>query len=551
MQRIAIVLLNNKGIETAKLIQEQLKDEVIIWGLEGRVDSADKSFKETGAHLKELFENGITIIGLCASGILIRSLAPILNNKRKEPPLLSVSDDGALVVPLLGGLTGANELAKEISRITSGIPAITASGARHFALQLEAPPENYVLANPEDAKRISSDILNGKSLQLDGHANWLEDSTLPFTLDGEITLRVSVFDETPPTNGLLYHPKSILIEIENEETTLDDIDNACKELGLSKQAIAAIATNKTGPIFCAKKLASLLKVPVRIIENYSELEIVRRAKVQEAKDLSLIELKSPPEINYLGKAIGKVTVIGLGPGKESWLTPEVKQALEQAEILVGYKTYVDMVPVRVGQQRLASDNRVELDRAKDALDLANQGHNVVVVSSGDPGIFAMASAVLEAIDKNPVRWQNIDFKVCPGLSAMQGAASLTGAPLGHDFTVISLSDIRKPFDIIEKRLIAAAKSDMVIAIYNPASKTRREQVVRMKELLLEHKAAETNVLLAKNVGRKGEQTHYTSLGELDTDLIDMRTMIIIGSSKTKIIKGPNQTQLLYTPRDYD
>ena len=134
---------------------------------------------------------------------------------------------------------------------------------------------------------------------------------------------------------------------------------------------------------------------------------------------------------------------------------------------------------------------------------------------------------------------------------MQGAASLTGAPLGHDFAVISLSDIRKPFDIIEKRLIAAAKSDMVIAIYNPASKTRREQVVRMKELLLEHKAAETNVLLAKNVGRKGEQTHFTSLGDLDTDLIDMRTMIIIGSSKTKIIKGPNQTQLLYTPRDYD
>lgn len=551
MQKIAIVLLNNKGIETAKLIQEQVKEETIIWGLEGRVEGADKTFKETGTQLRDLFVCGTTIIGLCASGILIRSLAPILNNKRKEPPLLSVSDDGALVVPLLGGLTGANELAKEISRITSGIPAITASGARHFAVQLEAPPKDYVLANPQDAKRITSDILNDTTLQLDGHASWLEDSGLPFTLNGDITIRVSVFEEKPPSYGLLYHPKSVLVEVENEETNLDDIDNAFEELGLAKQAIAAVITNNNGPIGQAKKLASSLNVPVRIVDNYTDIKIARRAKVAEAKNLSLIELTSPPKINYIGKAIGKVTVIGLGPGKESWLTPEVKTALEQAEILVGYKTYVDMVPVRVGQQRLASDNRVELDRAKDALDLANQGRNVVVVSSGDPGIFAMASAVLEAIDKNPVRWQNIDFQVCPGLSAMQGAASLTGAPLGHDFAVISLSDIRKPFEIIEKRLIAAAQSDLVIAIYNPASKTRREQVERMKRLLLEHKAPETNVLMAKNIGRDGEQTHFTTLKELNTDMIDMRTMLIIGSSKTKVIKGPNQTQLLYTPRDYE
>ncbi len=556
MQKIAIVLLNNKGIETAKLIQEQVKEETIIWGLEGRVEGADKSFKETGTQLRELFECGTAIIGLCASGILIRSLAPILNNKRKEPPLLVVSDDGALVVPLLGGLTGANELAKEISRVTSGIPAITASGARHFAVQLEAPPKDYVLANPEEAKRVTSDILNDTSLQLDGHASWLEDSGLPFTLNGEITIRVSVFDEKPPSNGLLYHPKSVLVEVENEETSLDDIDKAFKDLGLAKQAIAAVITNENGPIGQAKKLGSSLKVPVRIVDNYTDLEIARRAKVplskqSEANSLSLIELNSPPDINYIGRAIGKVTVIGLGPGKESWLTPEVKTALEQAEILVGYKTYVDMVPVRVGQQRLASDNRVELDRARDALDLANQGRNVVVVSSGDPGIFAMASAVLEAIDKNPVRWKNIDFQICPGLSAMQGAASLTGAPLGHDFAVISLSDIRKPFEVIEKRLIASAKSDLVIAIYNPASKTRREQVERMKEVLLQHKAPETNVLMAKNIGRDGEQTHFTTLGELDTDMIDMRTMLIIGSSKTKLIKGPGQSQLLYTPRDYE
>lgn len=550
MEKIAIILLNNKGIETASLIQKKYPT-ALIWGLEGRVEKADKFFKDTGAHLRELFEQNTTILGLCASGILIRALAPVMNNKHSEPPLLSVSDDGALIVPLLGGLTGANEMAKEISRVTSGIPAITASGARHFAVQLEAPPKNYTLANPNDAKRITSDILSGTSLNLDGHCSWLEDSQLPFTLNGDITIRISVFAEQPPRNGLLYHPKSVLVEIEDATTTDEDITKACQELGLAEQSIAAIITTETGPILAAKKLATSRKVPVRLVDNYLDLQIARRAKVPAVKNISLIELEAPSETNYLGRAIGKVTVIGLGPGKASWQTPEVRQAIEQAEILVGYKTYIDMVPVRVGQQRLASDNRVEIERSKEALDLANKGRNVVVVSSGDPGIFAMASAVLEAIDKDPVRWKNIDLAILPGLSAMQGAASLTGAPLGHDFAVISLSDIRKPFEIIEKRLIAASQSDMVIAIYNPASKTRRDQVDRMKEVLLAHKDPSTIILLAKNVGRDGEKTQLTTLKDLDTTLIDMRTMLIIGSSKTKVIEGPNQSQLLYTPRSYE
>lgn len=550
MQKIAIVLLNNKGIETARLIQQKYQGAV-IWGLEGRVEGADKTFKETGTHLAELFTNGTTILGLCASGILIRSLAPLLNSKRSEPPLLSISDDGAIVVPLLGGLTGANELAKEISRLTSGVAAITASGARHYALQLEAPPKKYTLANPEDAKRITSDILGGTTVELDGHASWLEESQLTFTKNGDIKIHVSIFEETSPKNGLLYHPKSVLVEIENSEVTSSDIEKACKKLNFSKHSIAAVIAKENGPILIAKTCAAELGVPVRVVDNVDELESVRLNKVDDAQNISFIELKSPPKINDIGRATGKVTVIGLGPGKKEWLTPEVKDALERAEILVGYKTYIDMVPVQFGGQRLASDNRVELERSREALDLANQGRDVVVVSSGDPGIFAMASAVLEALDKDPVRWQNIDFRVLPGLSAMQGAASITGAPLGHDFAVISLSDIRKPFEIIEKRLIAAAEADMVIAIYNPASKTRRDQVVRMKELLLEHKAAETHVLLAKNVGREGEETHFTTLGDLDTDMINMRTMLIIGSSKTKLIQGPSDTQLLYTPRDYE
>lgn len=555
MQKIAIILLNNKGIETARKIKTRYEDAV-IWGLAGRVIGADQEFDETGNHLRGLYQNGVTIIGLCATGILIRALSPVLSSKQSEPPLLAISDDGALVIPLLGGLTGANEMAREISRLTKGIPAITASGARHFGVQLEAPPGQYALANKGDAKKFTSDLLSGSKIILEGSCAWLEDSQLPFAENGDRLIRLTIKDETPPENGLLYHPKLLMVEITDKETTAEDITLGCKSLGYSPLAIAALITSDNGPVNAAKTIGKNLSIPVRLVDNFADLKIAKnnrlaKGQLQNASSLSIIELQAPPELKYLGKSIGKVTVLGLGPGKSDWLTPEVKSALEQAEILVGYQTYIDMVPVREGQQRLPSDNRVELERAREALDLALKGRHVAVVSSGDPGIFAMASAVIEALDKDPVRWQTIDFEVLPGLSAMQGAASLAGAPLGHDFAVISLSDIRKPFETIEQRLVAAAISDMVIAIYNPASRTRRKQLKEMKQILLEQKESDTPVLLAKNIGREGQELHYSTLAGFDPDLVDMRTLLIIGSSKTRLINGPNGTKLLYTPRSYN
>ncbi len=549
MPEAAIILLNQKGMDTARRIKAHLKTAT-IWGLEGRVDEADKNFSETGNHLRTLFENGHPIIGLMATGILIRTVAPLLNNKRSEPPVLALSDDGALIIPLLGGLTGANELARDLARKLEGIPAITASGARHFALQLEAPPENIHLANRQDAKRITSDILNGAYVQLNGHCAWLEDGHLPLKNDGEISLRVSVFAEAPPRNGLLFHPKSLLVEIEDKTTTADDIRTAFAETGLALPALSAIITGDEGPKGAAKALAKELNVEVRILDNYTEIDIVRRLRLTEPKRMSLIELKSPPVLEYVGRSMGRLSVIGLGPGKASWRTSEVEAVLREAEILVGYETYLNMLPTRIGQQRLASPNRVERDRAEEALNLAAKGHHVAVVSSGDPGIFAMASAVIEQIDKNPIRWRHIDFEVLPGLSAMQGAAALAGAPLGHDFAVISLSDILKPFAIIKQRLEAAARTDLVIAIYNPASKTRREQISDVKALLLAHKSPETHILLARNVGRPGETLSHTTLEALNTEEVDMRTLLIIGSTKTRLIKGPDGKDLMYTPRTY-
>ncbi|MBJ7330958.1 MAG: precorrin-3B C(17)-methyltransferase [Solirubrobacteraceae bacterium] len=243
---------------------------------------------------------------------------------------------------------------------------------------------------------------------------------------------------------------------------------------------------------------------------------------------------------------GVVTVVGLGPAGPEWLTPEARGALAAAEHIVGYQTYVDRVPVRAGQERHSSDNRVEADRARHALELAAGGARVAVVSSGDPGIFAMATAVLEQLEAGNGQFAEVDVRVVPGLSAMQAAASRVGAPLGHDFAVISLSDIRKPWDVVEKRLDAAAAADLAIALYNPASKTRREQLTAAREVLLRHRAPETPVVLARDVGGDGENVEVTTLGDLPLEQVDMRTLLVIGSSQTRVLDGGQ----VYTPRTY-
>jgi precorrin-2 C20-methyltransferase/precorrin-3B C17-methyltransferase len=243
---------------------------------------------------------------------------------------------------------------------------------------------------------------------------------------------------------------------------------------------------------------------------------------------------------------GRVSVVGLGPAGPEWLTPEARAELAEAEELIGYQTYMDRVPVRHGQRRHASDNRVEAERARQALELAAGGARVAVVSSGDPGIFAMAAAVLEAVDESGGAFAGVDVRVVPGLSAMQAAAARVGAPLGHDFAVISLSDQLKPWDAIERRLDAAGAADLALALYNPASKTRREQLDRAREVLLRHRAPETPVVVARAVGGADEAVTVTTLGALDTALVDMRTLVIVGSSTTRVTAGGR----VYTPRRY-
>jgi precorrin-2 C20-methyltransferase / precorrin-3B C17-methyltransferase len=247
--------------------------------------------------------------------------------------------------------------------------------------------------------------------------------------------------------------------------------------------------------------------------------------------------------------LGSVAVVGLGPGGPEWLTPEAHAELAGADELIGYETYLARVPERRGQRRHSSDNRVEAQRARHALELAAAGARVAVVSSGDPGIFAMAAAVLEELDGDP-KLSDVEVRVVPGVSAMQAAAARVGAPLGHDFCVLSLSDQLKPWDVLERRLNAAGAADLVLAIYNPASRTRREQLARAVDVLARYRLPQTPVVVARAVGAPDESVTVTTLGALDLDVVDMRTLLIVGSSTTRTLQSNGRPARVYTPRRY-
>ncbi|MGB3886416.1 precorrin-3B C(17)-methyltransferase [Gordonia sp. (in: high G+C Gram-positive bacteria)] len=239
-----------------------------------------------------------------------------------------------------------------------------------------------------------------------------------------------------------------------------------------------------------------------------------------------------PEESVVARPAAELLVIGLGPGPDGWLTPEASAALADVDHVIGYGPYVDRVPQRVGLTRHASGNTVEVDRARHALDLAKAGEKVAVVSGGDAGIFGMAAAVFEAAE-DPA-YAGIAVRVLPAVSAVQAVAAKAGAPIGADFAVMSLSDRLKPWAVVERRLRAIAEADLVLAIYNPASRSRTEQIATAREVLLEHRAADTVVIVGRDVGRAEESLTVTTLAELDPTTIDMKCLLIVGASSTRI-----------------
>jgi precorrin-3B C17-methyltransferase / cobalt-factor III methyltransferase len=245
---------------------------------------------------------------------------------------------------------------------------------------------------------------------------------------------------------------------------------------------------------------------------------------------------------------GRLTIVGLGPGDERYLTPEADDALTVAEALYGYGPYLDRVPEREDQARYPSDNREEAARAKAALRHAARGAEVALVSGGDPGVFAMAASVCEEIAAGPQAWRALEVTVVPGITAMHAVAARAGAPLGHDFCAISLSDNLKPWELVLKRLDAAAEAGFVVALYNPVSRARPWQLGDALARLARHLPAATPVIFGRAVGRDEESITITTLTEAAGVAADMATLVIIGSAETRLIPREGLAPLVYTPR---
>lgn len=559
----AIVILGKGALATAQRIQ-QMYPQALIYGLAGRVEDADRSYSEFGATLRQLYQQDTPIIALCAAGIVIRTLAPVLLEKGVEPPVLAVAEDGSAVVPLLGGLGGVNVMAREIAAALNTAAAITTSGELRFGTCLLNPPAGYALGDLELGKRFVSDLLSGESVRVEGAAPWLAQAQLPEDDQAQLTIHVGYAERELSGHELLIYPRNVLVALSGDladsgEAVADAVKAALHDSRIAVQALGCLLASKAEMANRSLHAAAeSLGVALRFTAGGTPAEMTQQVLPQllppltPAAGIAIAVAPQPLDISHIGCARGRLAVIGLGPGATDFMIPAVKAELARANDVLGYETYVRMAgPFRADQVLHCTDNREEMLRARHAFELAAEGRSVVVVSSGDPGVFAMAAAVLEALHEsdNP-DWHRVDLHILPGVSASLATAALAGAPLGHDFCVMSLSDNLKPWEIIEKRLDLACQADLALAFYNPISRSRPWQLGRALDIVRQHRSPETPVTLGRDVGRSAQTLRVITLGELKPEHVDMRTMVLVGSSLTCVFPRANGEPWVYTPRWY-
>ena len=536
--------------------------------------------------LEALFAQGRPIVGICASAILIRILGPLLADKTSEPPVVAVAEDGSTAVPLLGGHHGANELARQIAAITGGHAAITTASEVRFGVNLESPAPGYVLANPEHHKSVIAAMLRGEKLRHKGEAEWL--SKLPLSAEGSLSLLITEHAVPGSARALVYHPKTIVIgagcERNAEPQALIDLaETMLANEGLSPKSVAAIASiDLKADETCIHALARHFDVPVRFftaeelrrqtarLKNPSEtvLAEVGVAGVSEASALALagptseliaekqkgnrvtaaIALAEKSITEPKGRAQGVLHVIGLGPGAPEWRSPAASQALLNATEWVGYGLYLDLAEdLTHGEQQHRFPLGGEEARVRHAIQLAAEGKQVALICSGDAGIYAMASLVYEVLALEP---STIAVNVIPGISAFQAAAARAGALIGHDFCCISLSDLLTPWEVIERRVKAAAEGDFVVAFYNPRSLKRTDQIEHAIKALRQHRPDDTPLVIASNLGRPTEQVNIKRLADFDANEVDMLTLVMVGSSQSQAFPRGDGKTYAFTPRGY-
>ncbi len=594
-----VVFFTASAEATARKIADALGAQ-----LHGRnpAGKADAAIDDAGAHLRALFAAGHAIIGVCAAGILIRSVGALVSDKWHEPPVVAVAEDGSSTVPLLGGHHGANRLALDIAEALGGNAALTTAGDVRLGVALDSPPAGWRLENPLDAKPAMAGLLAGKQADLSGEADWLapiaglDMVTSSPAPDGNAPVVLAV-DGCEP---LIYRRRCLALGVgcargcDPDELialvhkTLSDAGRSPFEVTgvwsidvkADEAAVHALADNlgvATGfyPAADLEALHARLANPSDVV--FAEVGchgVAEGAALAAAGQSATLLIEKQKSANATcaaalmtgnalpSRARGSLSVVGIGPGAADWRTPEASRLIAGADELVGYGLYIDLLgPLAAGKPRQDFPLGGEEDRCRYALERAAEGKNVALICSGDAGIYAMGALVMELMDRAESDGgvsdaaKRVEIINAPGISALQAASARAGAILGHDFCTISLSDLLTPRDDIIKRLNAAAQGDFVIAFYNPVSMKRRTLLAEAREILLRHRPADTPVLLASNLGRTEETLKQRTLAALEVDEVDMLTVVLVGSSNTKafstgdISAGADGVRT-YTPRGY-
>ena len=630
--RPVILCLSSRGYELALKLRKTLDAD--IHGHATRCPKAEFTFTRATTHIADLFCGGRPLIGICAAGILIRAVAPHIGDKGADAPLVAVSESGDSVVPLISGHSGAIALAQKLAKATGGHAAITTAGDTRWRIALDEPPAGWRLANPEAARSVMPMLLAGDGARIEGEcAEGLEDWLEHMPHGKTVKITATRKQHKPADNELVYCPRDVtvgagcirdcapeeLTELIMRELESADINKAAIagvfsiDLKADEPALHALAVALDVPfrVYDARQLAAQapnLENPSATVEREVGTPGVAEAaalaaageggtlihpKVKSTNATMALALAPHPagSLEGCGRKTGSVNLVGIGPGKAEWRTPEASRIIQNADELVGYGFYIDLLgPAASGRVRRDFELGEEEARCRYALEQAATGKDVAIICSGDAGIYAMASLVYELLDRPAQESANEPTKECangpskesangpskesanrpakestkqggvspaarrvavstaPGVSAMQAASARTGAVLGHDFCTISLSDLLTPWEQIERRIHAAGAGDFVVAFYNPVSRRRRTQLARARDILLCCRGADTPVILAHNLGRE-ESLVFCTLGELDVDMVDMMTTVIVGSSASRRVKL-GLGDAVYTPRGY-
>ena len=604
MRRPVILCLSQGGLRLAKTLAKAVDGDV--HGLASRCPDTPIHFADTIAHIAGLFVAGRPVIGICAAAILIRAVAPHLGQKQHDAPVLAIADDGSSIVPLLGLHHGALSLGARLAAASGGHLAVTTASNLGDGVSLDTPPAGFRLANEQEAAAAMAGLLagGGATIDFDDHHPVMTDWLAPVKRGDDMRLTITHDHIDPSANQLVYCPQQFILGIGcargcDRDELYDFVTAELRRHNVNPAAIAAIASvdlKADEPAILA--LAARLDVPFRVF-SVAELErqtanlanpsdvvfaeigtygvaeaaaleaamlqtggaqaslFVEKQKTKDAT-LALVKMATPLVDQRLlrGRKPGKVMLIGIGPGKSDWRTPEAAKWVQSADELVGYGLYIDLLGATAAHlPRKDFALGEEEARCRYALETAATGRNVAIICSGDAGIYAMGALVFELLDRGAddggvsAAAHRVEVISAPGVSALQAAAARSGAILGHDFCTISLSDLLTPWASIEARIHAAGAGDFVIAFYNPVSQRRRTQLAAARDILISYRGEDVPVLLASNLGRPDEQIKFRTLGSLVVHEVDMLTVVMVGSSASKMLDlGRGKT--VYTPRGY-